>query len=279
MSLRKLADEFLVWCASNVGKDAFRWRKRALQSFCDYVGAVKAGDLTVRQVERWLESKAWKPNTKTSARGALQACLNWAVKRDMISVNPVKKLGIGSYTNAERILTAEERTRARAAVKDQQFKDYLRVLELTGARPFSEIATLIADLVDFENGVIVFERHKNAKKGKRRTVYLTPELTEILRRRVAARPEGLLFRTTHQCPIDSKNMAHRLRLIAVRASIKRFNAYAYRHSYTADALERGLTTRVVAELVGDSAKTIEKYYDYLSQKRDAMKDAALRAVS
>jgi integrase len=279
MSLRKLADEFLIWCESNVGKDAFRWRKRAMKSLCDFIPGVKAADLGVRQVERWLESKTWKPNTKTSARGALQACMNWGVKREMIPVNPVKALGIGSYTNAERILTAAERKLVREGINGQEFKDYLRVLELTGARPFSEIATLTASVVDFDNGVIVFEKHKNAKKGKRRTVYLTPELVEILRRRIAERPEGLLFRTIRGNPIDSKNVSHRLRLVTKRVGMKRFNIYSYRHSYITDALERGLTASVVAELVGNSAKTISKYYDHLSQKRDAMKEAALKAVS
>jgi integrase len=280
VSLRKLADEFLIWCATNVGPDAFRWRRRALKSLCDFLPGVKAADLGVRQAERWLESKAdWKHNTKTSAKGALQACMNWGVKREMIAANPVKALGIGSYTNAERILSVAERDRVRAAVQGQQFKDYLRVLELNGARPFSEIATLTAEMVDFENGVIVFEKHKNVKKGKRRTIYLTPELVEILRRRIAERPQGILFRTKRLEPISSKSVSHRLRGVGKRLSMKAFNVYSYRHSYITDALERGLTASVVAELVGNSAKTIEKYYNHLSQKRDALKVAALKAVS
>ena len=54
--------------------------------------------------------------------------------------------------------------------------------------------------------------------------------------------------------------------------------YSYRHTYITEALERGLTASMVAELVGNSAKTIEKYYNHLSQKRDSLKAAALRAV-
>lgn len=57
------------------------------------------------------------------------------------------------------------------------------------------------------------------------------------------------------------------------------NQYAYRHSYITEALERGLTASAVAESVGSSAKTIEKYYDHLDQKKTALKEAALRAVS
>lgn len=182
----------------------------------------------------------------------LHACLNWGVRQGLIPRNPVEYLGVGSYTNKERILSKKEREVISGAVRGQEFKDYLRVLELTGARPFSEIAALTAEMIDFDGGVIVFTEHKNAKKNKTRTIYLTPEMEAVLRRRVAERPDGLLFRSAQGMPIDSKSVSHRLRYIAKRAKFKPFTVYSYRHTYITEALERGLTASVVAELVGNS---------------------------
>jgi len=233
----------------------------------------------VRQTEKWIESNdTWRHNTRVHARATVAACLNWGVKHDHLKENPIHKLETGSYHNTERILTRDEREKVRGAVRGHEFQDYLRVLEFTGARPFSETAALTAEMIDFADGMIPFPKHKNTKKGKRRVVYLTPELEIILKRRIAERPEGLLFRSFQGMPIDSKSVSHRLRGVAQRLRLKPFTVYAYRHTYITEALERGLTASVVAELVGNSAKTIEKYYNHLSQKRTALKQAALVAV-
>src|SRR5262245_1810854 len=40
LSLKKLADEFLDWCRTNVAPDTFKWRRRALQTLCDYLPGV-----------------------------------------------------------------------------------------------------------------------------------------------------------------------------------------------------------------------------------------------
>lgn len=280
VSLRKLCDEFLEWAQKNTEPDTYRWRKRALQCLLDHLPkGLKAAELTVRQAEKWVEAQdTWGHNTRVAARAVLHACMNWGVKHDLLKENPVRKLEMGSYRNTERILSPEEREQVRGAMRGQEFKDYLRVLELTGARPFSEIAALTGQMIDFDAGVIEFGKHKNSKKGKKRTVYLVPELEAILRRRIAERPGTRLFLSAQGEPIDSKSVSHRLRGAAKRLSLKPFTVYAYRHTYITEALERGLTASVVAELVGNSAKTIEKYYDHLDQKKTALKAAALRAV-
>ena len=79
-------------------------------------------------------------------------------------------------------------------------------------------------------------------------------------------------------PIDSRSASHRMRGAVTRLGLKPLTVYAYRHTYITEALERGLTASVVAQLVGNSPKTIEKYYDHLDQKKNALQEAALRAV-
>jgi integrase len=179
----------------------------------------------------------------------------------------------------ERILSPDEKKRIREAIKDQTFRDFVLFLEQTGARPYSEASSVTAAMIDWEGGSIPLAKHKNARKGKRRVIYLTPAVTEMLRRRVKLHPEGPLFLTNRGIPFNNRNTHGRLRRLERKLGTPRFNLYAYRHTYITEALAKGLTADVVAELVGNSARTVSKYYAHLEQKKDLLRDAAARAVA
>ena len=93
------------------------------------------------------------------------------------------------------MLTPEERQKILAAVKGP-FADYVRALELTGARPFSEVAKITAADVDLDVGTWTLIKWKNSKKqkGKKRVIYLVAEMFEMTRRLAKRHPEGSLFR-------------------------------------------------------------------------------------
>ena len=69
-------------------------------------------------------------------------------------------------------------------------------MELTGARPFSELARITAAMVDWKDETISFGELKNEKKGKTRTIYLDPDMMALLRRLAVKHPTGVLFRNT-----------------------------------------------------------------------------------
>jgi len=56
-------------------------------------------------------------------------------------------------------------------------------------------------------------------------------------------------------------------------------AYLYRHGFVTQALERGLSDAVVAELVGHAnTTTIHKHYSHLSDSAKLLREAANKAV-
>ena len=77
---------------------------------------------------------------------------------------------------------------------------------------------------------------------------------------------------------NRSNIIGAFRRLEKRLGIARFNPYSYRHSYITEALERGLTADIVAELVGNSPKTIAKYYSHLESKRNTLRESARKAV-
>jgi integrase len=279
LSFRKLADLYLEHCKQNKDEKTYQLQRHFLQSLSDFVRGRKAMDLRPRHVSEWLVTKkTWQHNSRVTARGILRSCLNWAVEEGYLVKDPMPSLKVGQMHGRERILTAEEKAGIRGAIRDQTFRDFILFLEQTGARPYSEASSVTAEMIDWEAGSIPLAKHKNARKGKRRVIYLTPDVTDMLRRRVELHPTGPLFLTKRGIPFNNRNTNGRLRRLEKKLNIPRFNLYAYRHSYITDALGKGLTADVVAELVGNSARTISKYYAHLEQRQDVLREAARRAI-
>lgn len=176
-TFRKLADLFLAESQRTKAANTYRMALYYLQSFCDFIGRKRVNDLRVHHVSSWVTApkkrKTWNESSQCSGRSTVLACLNWAVAQGYIAGHPLTKLKRGSHKKRERVLTLAERETIRANVKPD-FRDFLFALEQTGARPFSELALLTADMIDWEGKTVTFKQHKNAKKGKKRTIYLTP---------------------------------------------------------------------------------------------------------
>jgi integrase len=277
MTFRWLADLYLDEVQRIRRPNTYRVYRYVLQTFCDRVGGKRVADLRVLHATEWVNAHEWNESTCCSARTALLACLNWGVTQGHIDSHPLQKLKRGSHKRRERVLTPEERQKIRDGVKPD-FRDFLFALEQTGARPFSEMARITAAMVDWQTSTITLTEHKNAAKGKPRTIYLTPEVMALLERLARERPTGLLFRNSKGNIWTSHDATRRLHHITDKLGLARATIYAFRHSAITEALERGLTANVIAELVGNSAITITRNYDHLSTKRQTMLDAARKAV-
>lgn len=281
-TFRKVADLFLADSKANKKPTTYRMHLYYLQSFCDHVGRRRVNDLKVHHVTWWIAKpkpkvKKWNQSSACSGRSTVLACLNWAVQEGHIDSHPLGKLKRGSHKKRERVLSPEERELIRKNVKPD-FRDFLLALELTGARPFSELALLTADMIDWRARTIKLTEHKNDGKGKTRTIYMTPRLEELLKRLVEERPTGLLFCNSKGNLWTSHDATRRLNYIVDKLKLPPATIYALRHTFITEALERGLTANIVAELVGNSPLTIARNYDHLCQKKQTMLDAAARAA-
>jgi site-specific recombinase XerD len=101
---------------------------------------------------------------------------------------------------------------------------------------------------------------------------------KLLRELAEKRPEGPLFVTAEVTPWSSKAASQAMRRLEKKSGVKRLNVYAWRHTFITDCLAKGMPSDVVAELVGNSPRTIVKYYSHLEQRKDALREAARRAV-
>jgi integrase len=304
-SFRKLADLFLAHAQQTKEPQTYELQRYFLQSFCDHVKKRLACDLKVADVTTWLlamngEGKQkrklrgkemphgpteqtkvkWGHNSQVTGRAIVRACLNWGVDQGYLTHSPLGRLKAGSYHRRERILTPEERFEIKKHIRDGMFSDFFFFLEQTGCRPFSEAAKITPEMIDWTESSITFTKHKNARKGKARTIYLTERVREMMRRRAAGRKPGeLVFHTRNGEAFAGNNTVQRVRRFERLCGIPRFSLYALRHSYIVEALERGLSSDIIAELVGNTAKTISRYYNHLDQKKNTLREAARLAVA
>lgn len=281
-SYRKIVDLFLDEAQREKGEETYRVQKRILQSFLDTLRkGIRIVDLKPLHVSQWFQKHpTWGGSYRTHCRKIVKASINWAATQGYISRgHPITLMPTGKYDRRERILTAEERQKIREDVRGD-FADFLYALEQTGARPFSEIGKVTAADANLAEGTLTLSEWKNKKKtGVSRVIYMTPGLKSLIERLMARYPEGALFRNRFGAPWRRDTVAVNLTRLAKRLGIPQITAYTFRHAYIVDALERGVSSDAVAELCGTSVKTIAKYYNHLSQKRDFLRDAALRAVN
>lgn len=259
------------------------WYRKYLQSFCDFFGTLGALAVKPFHVSRWLDAH---PKWTTSRRCAVicvKRAYNWCEAEGILTTNPMKKVKKPAAVRRERIITPEEWSQLFAAIRDREFKDFVTALRETGCRP-GEVRKVTAAQVNLELGVWVLEHHKTRRKtGLPRVIYLTPTMVELCRRLVEQWPEGPIFRGPKRKgskPYSRNAIRCRFRRLRKKLpQLKGVISYTLRHTYITDALARGVSAALVAELAGHKDLTmIQQHYAHLSEKRQQLADAARRAA-
>jgi integrase len=261
--------------------------RRMLQAFCKELGAVRVRDLKPHQVSAWLTKMEtprthktrglvkWGPGTRRTALTALNAGFNWAVRQGLISKNPVAGMAKpGPRSRAADQLLKEEQHQQILKVAPPRFLEYLIALNDTGARP-GEVARVTAADFQEQIGAWVLADHKTDHTGKKRVIYLTPKVIEMVRRLSARHPEGPLFRNRIGRPWTCQSLSYQFRRLRKLLPLGRVSAYSYRHKFATEFLLKGGSLAYVAELQGNSVAMIEHHYGHLREHGTVLRNALL----
>lgn len=292
--LRTVLVLFLDHTKAHGARSTYATYKTHLGGILEEYGSFDMNMLRLHEIEAWIDRrmqgtskagqrKPWNASTAANAVTTLLAALNWAVRKKVISFNPLK--GIERHQRRSRgreaYLTAEERKRIRDAAP-ADLLPLLVILEATGARP-SEIAAATASAVDTVSGTITYHNaetrregehsHKTSKKGKTRTIFLSGEALSLVLHAAKDRPAGALFRTKKGAQWTVHNMAKRAKALGAKVGIPGFTLYSYRHTLATDFLVAGGNIDLLAALMGNTPNVIRRHYAHAMVKTKELRAA------
>jgi len=104
--------------------------------------------------------------------------------------------------------------------------------------------------------------------GKPRVIYLTPAMVTLCTRLAKEACRGTALCNTRGKPWSRNAVRIRFRRLREKfPQLKGVVCYCWRHTWTTDALERGVPIATVAELLGHSnTQIISAHYSHLSEK-------------
>jgi integrase len=275
---KAVLDAFLAECRAHKKPKTTRMWEKVFIAFNPVLGSVRVRDLKPHQVSKWLldmetprrhprtgQMIRWGQGTRRIALSALQAAFNWAASQGIISKNPIATLAVPSPRSrgGDQLLSEEDHQRI-VAIVPPHVRDYLTALHDTGARP-GEVAAVEARHLNEGIGAWVLSEHKTERKGKKRVIYLTPQLVETTKRLAGMYPEGPLFRNSKGRPWTDSALNHWFDRFREKLRLGAVSPYSYRHLFATQFLLKGGSMAVLAELLGDTIGMIEHHYGHLRE--------------
>lgn len=226
-------------------------------------GDVRVSKLKPHHVESAYQGRGWKPNTVHAFVTRAHACLNYCVRKDWITRNPVKgKVDTPAVQRREAVMSAEDRQRCLEAA-GEPFKSALLFQSGTGCRPI-EMRFALVEKCDLDKGVILV-RNKTAKKTgtQERPVFLSTQMIDLVRRVKGDRAEGWLFVNSRGGQWTQTAYEHRLEKLCKKLGITHgANLYSFRHAFISDAINvHDMNPALVAIQAGHTdLKMLLKHY-------------------
>lgn len=178
--------------------------------------------------------------------------------------NPCK--GVERYPERKRrrYMTGEEAVAMGELLKKYEASHpravlFIYLLVYTGARP-DEVARFEWPML--QGNKIVLEEHKTAERTGARTVYLPPQVTNLIK---GLKREGTI--------VGIKSPKHLWDKLRIEAGCPDLRLYDLRHSFASAALAAGYTLSQIGELLGHSSTQTTQRYAHL------IDEAAHAAVS
>lgn len=240
----------------------------------------------------------YSANSIRIMRAVLRKALGQAERESLVVRNVAALSAAPRLRGTEgRTLTVEQARMLLATVEGERLQALVVVMLAFGLRRGEALAVRWADL-DWGAGTLgVTHGVKRVKvrsdsagrrtqivvgelktRRSRRTLYLTPELVEVLRRHRARQAQeqlrigsawqdcGLIFPSEAGTPLDPDNFSHLFSRLCQRAGLGHWHPHELRHSGASLMLAHGTPLHVVSEVLGHASIAITKdVYGHLAE--------------
>lgn len=282
ISYKLLSAKYLDWCGKHRAPRTCEWYEGHLSSFLSHLGdnaENPASAMKPYHVVEWIDSKTtWGPTHSGNGITAIKRVYNWAEEMGYAESNPIKKTKKPQGKRREIYMTPEDYQQILALLSNTDpFRDWFMFAWYTGARP-QEVRHIEPRHVELENERIVFPAEESKGKRVKRVIYLQGIALEIITRLMAEGREGKLFLNTDREPWSKFAICNRFFRISLVIG-KTVTAYSMRHGFATRKIMQGISTHILAKLMGHSdSSMLDRVYSHIDKEADYLK-AALQEVS
>jgi integrase len=232
------------------------------------IGSLKASQITPQRIDAYVSKRLKKPIRFDSDKkpvgypkrttihreiSDIKAVLNWAVKRRLISFNPITAYEMPKRDDAVILPPSEDEIARILAVAPHHLRRSILISYYTGLRPGArELFSMVWQDVSFETGTILV---RSARKGgiKTRLVPIhkrfLPELLTWKDQDANAGRKFLIHFRGKQVHSIKKSFGTAKRKAGIS---RRIRLYDLRHGFASMALRAGADLRSVSEIMGHS---------------------------
>lgn len=264
--------------AGEIGPTTYGDADRRLSRFVGHFGRTGADRLTPGAVEDWLgEQSDWGPTTRHDTAGAIRAVFRWARRGKRIAGDPLEGLEKPQRTRRrEVVMGADLWPVVRSAIVSWEFLFLAEFLHGTGCRP-GEAFKLEARHVDWDRGIAVVPGKQTRKTGRASVIAMSEDVLGWLLPLCEARPIGPVFRTAKGNPWSKNSVNCQVRDLRKRIGVGKdagVVAYALRHLFATDMLDRGTPVATVSTLLnhGDT-RMVMQHYSHLADRHEHLRAA------
>lgn len=272
LNVKKLVEVFLAEISRKAAPVTVAGYRQYLEPFAGKHGTCNAEEIQPRHVTDWLSRFEWGPTTRRNAITAIKRCWSWAEREKRIRINQLKNLERPRPETRDVIPKPEDITTALNAIEDGPFRLFVEFLFETGCRP-GEASRIEARHVNLKSGTVTIHGKTTRATGRMRVIYLSRRASEIVGELARLHPNGVIFRNARGKPWNRS--AWNSRIIKLRKKTGLGNTlvlYAFRHHWITDALEKGVSPKIVAELAGHtSTAMLDRHYSHLIDRQDALR--------
>lgn len=272
-----LADEFLTDVKARRAAGTYRnYREQLLRAMKAFGTNLRVGDvrkLHLAKIEQVM-AEGFSPATVRDTIAAVQMTFNWAVRNDMLDMNPLQGYQKPAAGGRTRIMTPDEfQLLMRHA--DVRFRRFLLSLRMTGCRP-GELRMLLWSMVDFDNALWVLPKHKTVTMQREPRPRIIPLPDQILKMCLAMAADETdedahVFLNAQGNPYSKDCVVKKMSRIRKRAGIEKkagesLVLYSNRHTFATNSIGNVADTEL-AELLGHTTTRTLRRYVHLSSDR------------
>jgi integrase len=269
--------KYLEWCERHRLARTAKWYEEHLTSFLAHPGDqadCPLASLKPYHVVEWVDShENWGDTYKRGGIVAVQRACNWAEQMGYIEATPLKRIAKPPARRRDNPMAPADFQVILARIGESDpFRDLFLFLWHTGCRP-QKARHIESRHVDMDRAVVVIPKEEAKDKRYPRFIHLHGPALEIVRRLMAVRAEGKLFRNTQGQPWSKCALCDRMYNLSRVSGIKK-TAYDMRHGFATRKLVQGHDHLTIAELMGHRDGTmLAKVYAHLDRNDAHLKKA------